>query len=290
MVVQRNVFFAQLPIHKKYDLKGSSVNRSGKISSQNISTTLKDNDMEDFIVVPTNNFQKLVMQADSDAQFLFANSIMDYSLLLGIYQHNRKDSRLCPQTRNPKSNDVMSTLHEIISQCSTSNDGSFGKLRNQDSGAAIDYRNVKRQLVSAFSEEDFEKNKQDISAALEALNFNNVRVVPYWNQAEGGMRAFLSPRVFSADKLKPVVVFLAIIDVLQVWNAKKRLENIGKTRIIGPALGLGFTSNISAVEPYRYKQRFMRMLTERIRKVESTNVLSNCSQYNLENWLADGEN
>ena len=104
------------------------------------------------------------------------------------------------------------------------------------------------------------------------------------------MRAFLSPRVFSADKLKPVVVFLAIIDVLQVWNAKKRLENIVKTRIIGPALGLGFTSNISAVEPYRYKQRFMRMLTERIRKVESTNVLSNCSQYNLENWLADGEN
>ena len=299
VVVQRNIFYTQLPIHRRFDLKGSKVGRGGNrrpsltTSSRTDSfemdifdQTLKDNDMDGYIAVPSSSRTKLILQAEKDADFLCGHKLMDYSLLLGLYRHNPENEDISLKTvRDDEfnqiiSNALMRTLHDII------------HLYLDQKGVRVrpppDYQTVKRQLVAQFGAEEFESNKQDVCAALEELSYNDVRVLPYWNKTRGGMRAYFAPHATEAKRLEPVVVFLAVIDVLQIWNAKKKGERMLKQNLVEPLKGKGAHADISAIEPARYKTRFIRMLTERIRPFESHHATmlseSNCGVLNQ--WFA----
>lgn len=89
MVLMRNVFTGHLRVHKKYDLKGSTVDReaSGK-EKQKKDPTLKDNDFLNDgikIVIGEEARAGLLETLRADVEFLARNEIMDYSLLLGIH-------------------------------------------------------------------------------------------------------------------------------------------------------------------------------------------------------------
>eukprot|EP00040_Diaphanoeca_grandis_P028586 m.165841 g.165841 ORF g.165841 m.165841 type:complete len:1002 (+) comp31400_c0_seq4:183-3188(+) len=62
---------------------------------------------------------------------------------------------------------------------------------------------------------------------------------------------------------KPVtaesVYFFGIIDLLQVWDGKKRMEKLAKTKVLGKD-----QHSISAVHPDEYAIRFLEMLTQRM--------------------------
>uniref|UniRef100_A0A452UR07 1-phosphatidylinositol-5-phosphate 4-kinase n=1 Tax=Ursus maritimus TaxID=29073 RepID=A0A452UR07_URSMA len=93
MVVTRNVFSHRLTVHRKYDLKGSTVAReaSDKEKAKDL-PTFKDNDF-------LNEGQKLHVGEESkknfleklkrDVEFLAQLKIMDYSLLVGIHDVDR---------------------------------------------------------------------------------------------------------------------------------------------------------------------------------------------------------
>ncbi|XP_003222566.1 phosphatidylinositol 5-phosphate 4-kinase type-2 beta [Anolis carolinensis] len=95
MVVTRNVFSHQLTVHRKYDLKGSTVAReaSDKEKAKDL-PTFKDNDF-------LNEGQKLHVGEESkknfleklkrDVEFLAQLKIMDYSLLVGIHDVDRAE-------------------------------------------------------------------------------------------------------------------------------------------------------------------------------------------------------
>uniref|UniRef100_A0A8D2QBY1 Phosphatidylinositol-5-phosphate 4-kinase type 2 beta n=1 Tax=Zonotrichia albicollis TaxID=44394 RepID=A0A8D2QBY1_ZONAL len=95
MVVTRNVFSHRLTVHRKYDLKGSTVSReaSDKEKAKDL-PTFKDNDF-------LNEGQKLHVGEDSkknfleklkrDVEFLAQLKIMDYSLLVGIHDVDRAE-------------------------------------------------------------------------------------------------------------------------------------------------------------------------------------------------------
>jgi len=89
MVLMRNVFTGHLKVHRKYDLKGSTVDReaSGK-EKQKKEPTLKDNDfLNDGIKITIGDEAKakLMETLNADVEFLTKHAIMDYSLLLGIH-------------------------------------------------------------------------------------------------------------------------------------------------------------------------------------------------------------
>jgi len=89
MVVMRNVFTGHLKVHRKYDLKGSTVDReaSGK-EKQKKEPTLKDNDfLNDGVKVAIGEEAKgkLLETLSADVDFLTKHEIMDYSLLLGVH-------------------------------------------------------------------------------------------------------------------------------------------------------------------------------------------------------------
>ncbi|KAJ6660579.1 hypothetical protein lerEdw1_017576 [Lerista edwardsae] len=95
MVVTRNVFSHRLTVHRKYDLKGSTVAReaSDKEKAKDL-PTFKDNDF-------LNEGQKLRVGEESkknfleklkrDVEFLAQLKIMDYSLLVGIHDVDRAE-------------------------------------------------------------------------------------------------------------------------------------------------------------------------------------------------------
>ncbi|CAI9114642.1 OLC1v1015407C1 [Oldenlandia corymbosa var. corymbosa] len=91
-IVMGNLFCSDYRIHRRFDLKGSSHGRStdkpeGEIDE---TTTLKDLDLNYVFRLQENWYQELITQIERDCEFLEAEKIMDYSLLVGM--HFRDDN------------------------------------------------------------------------------------------------------------------------------------------------------------------------------------------------------
>ncbi|TRY67162.1 hypothetical protein TCAL_05498 [Tigriopus californicus] len=89
MVVMRNIFSSHLNIHKKYDLKGSTIDReASQKEREKDNPTFKDNDfINDGVKIHIGDEakQKLMETLAADVEFLAKLHIMDYSLLLGVH-------------------------------------------------------------------------------------------------------------------------------------------------------------------------------------------------------------
>lgn len=89
LLVMRNIFGGKYAIHKKYDLKGSTVQRqaSEKEKTKEL-PTLKDNDFledNDKLMMPADAKEQLMSLLKGDTDFLTKLKLMDYSLLVGIH-------------------------------------------------------------------------------------------------------------------------------------------------------------------------------------------------------------
>ncbi|XP_071522955.1 phosphatidylinositol 5-phosphate 4-kinase type-2 alpha isoform X2 [Panulirus ornatus] len=113
-VVMRNVFSTYLQIHKKYDLKGSTVDREASIKElEKDLPTLKDNDfMKDGtkIYIGEEAKQQLMETLTADVEFLMRLHLMDYSLLLGIHDIARAEME--GNTQNESEDDVIEEEEE----------------------------------------------------------------------------------------------------------------------------------------------------------------------------------
>ena len=95
VVVMDNIFYntEQYKMHERYDLKGSRVGRRSVKKTSKIRReykgTLKDLDLGDKkIHVGADSKAQLLGQLRRDVEFLIQCKIMDYSMLLGIHNHN----------------------------------------------------------------------------------------------------------------------------------------------------------------------------------------------------------
>ncbi|KAL0277097.1 UNVERIFIED_CONTAM: hypothetical protein PYX00_004497 [Menopon gallinae] len=89
LVAMRNVFSNHLTVHRKFDLKGSTVDReaSEKEKEKDL-PTLKDNDfVKEGLKIHIGDVakEKLLETLTADVEFLSKLHLMDYSLLLGIH-------------------------------------------------------------------------------------------------------------------------------------------------------------------------------------------------------------
>ncbi|KAJ0927364.1 putative 1-phosphatidylinositol-4-phosphate 5-kinase [Helianthus annuus] len=85
-VVMGNLFCTDVPINRRFDLKGSSHGRiTDKPESEiDANTTLKDLDLNYIFRLQKDQFQEFYRQVNTDCKFLEQERIMDYSLLVGI--------------------------------------------------------------------------------------------------------------------------------------------------------------------------------------------------------------
>ncbi|XP_013864626.1 phosphatidylinositol 5-phosphate 4-kinase type-2 gamma [Austrofundulus limnaeus] len=95
LLVMRNVFSHRLPVHRKYDLKGSLLSREASYKEKvKELPTYKDadflNNMQK-IYVSDEEKEKMMEKLSRDLEFLVRMRIMDYSLLLGIHDVQRAE-------------------------------------------------------------------------------------------------------------------------------------------------------------------------------------------------------
>lgn len=111
IVVMRNIFSSRLPIHKKYDLKGSNTDREASEEERGKDLPcFKDNDfIRDGVklYLESDNYEKLFKTLDADTAFLVRENLIDYSLCLGIHDCSKFQQEMSEMNspRSTSSND-----------------------------------------------------------------------------------------------------------------------------------------------------------------------------------------
>ncbi|KAF6715121.1 Phosphatidylinositol 5-phosphate 4-kinase type-2 gamma [Oryzias melastigma] len=95
LIVMRNMFSHRLVVHRKYDLKGSLVDREASDKEREKELpTFKDKDFRNNmqkVFVTEEEKEKFMEKLNRDVEFLVKLKIMDYSLLLGIHDVGRAE-------------------------------------------------------------------------------------------------------------------------------------------------------------------------------------------------------
>ncbi|KAG6694423.1 hypothetical protein I3842_09G047700 [Carya illinoinensis] len=215
-IIMGNLTCTEYSIHRRYDLKGSSLGRTTDKSETEIddTTILKDLDLNFIFRLQKSWFQEFCRQIDRDCEFLEQERIMDYSLLVGL--HFREISPagdLIPsQSRTPTIGD------------------------SQDEGAP-----------ARLSRADMDQILLDPSRwASIKLGLNMPARVEKTVRQSGYEYQILGE---PTGEYYEVVMFFGIIDILQDYDISKKIEHAYKSIQYDP-------TSISAVDPRQYSRRF----------------------------------
>ena len=195
--------------------------------------TMQDNDLTTKVRLQQGKTHELIEQLRNDSDFLCSQGIMDYSLLLGVHHVEcaieedldlrtsvvglRSASTLT--ARNASSTSTM--LHSASGPLVANSDASsHAQMSNNDSGSMDSPRRIQSNFAS-------------IGEEIEAV----------------GVRA--------RSVVGPGYYYLGIIDVLQAWTWRKRLERFCKRFFL-----MQDGDGISAIEPEAYKQRFQQKIIQ----------------------------
>ncbi|OWZ09446.1 Phosphatidylinositol-4-phosphate-5-kinase [Phytophthora megakarya] len=239
-VVMANLFSTEKVIHRRYDIKGSWVNRSAKHPSKGKWVTcrhcnakyvfgstdaencrarvgrhepnviLKDNDLTAKVRLDPKVAEELYDQVVKDANFLSRLGIMDYSLLLGIH-------------------------------------------------------NVEYMVNPDLEEEPVIPPKDAVGPRRRTINNSTMngggREGSTAPLRESKPRTHL-PRVATGTRrantvVGPSIYYFGLIDILQTWNMDKKLERFAKTKLLAKD-----ADGLSAIPPASYCERFKRKMGE----------------------------
>ncbi|CAN8269511.1 unnamed protein product [Cochlearia groenlandica] len=254
-VVMGNMFFTDLRIHRRFDLKGSSLGRSSDKVEIDENTILKDLDLSYLYFLEPSWREELLRQLEIDSKFLEDQNIMDYSLLLGV--HHRAPEHLRSQLVRSRSITTTDMLEKNLII-----------LMDETDTIADDTLSYRQGLVLVPGESDNIVTGPHIRGSrlraavagheeVDLLLPGTARL-----QIQQGVnmpaRAELIPG--REDKYKQilheccdVVLYLGMIDILQAYNMTKKIEHAYKS--------LHFDSlSISAVDPTFYSQRFLEFI------------------------------
>ncbi len=267
VVVMDNIFHnrEQLTMHERYDLKGSWVGRrsiKGSRERNAYKGTLKDLDLGDKkIWIGTENKLTLISQLREDANFLASCDIMDYSMLLGIHNHSKFGER--SMTRREEQN-VAGTVGEDFIDVSIKTKPRVPQLppaRHMSSGYGTDAREVEIRPVQTGARNTFkritiEENETTLTTTMQFVG------VPWFREDYGGLRSCspFHPRCSELETAPSTLLegeppvatyYFGIIDILQEYNMRKKLEHQWKTKV-----QCQNKHGLSAVNPREYSQRF----------------------------------
>lgn len=244
-VVMGNMFCTELRIHRRFDLKGSKFGR--KTNSDNIdeNTTLKDLDLSYEFHMDKLLRVALFTQLELDCKFLKSQQIIDYSLLLGI--HFRAPEHLDSLLEVPDElrNHNASQPNEIMIPPK----GLLLVTHEPSSVSTAPGSHVRGNTLRAFSVGD-----KEVDLLLPGTA--RLRVQLGVNMPAQANRKLLQENDSAEVELfevYDVVLYLGIIDILQNYNLRKRIEHTCKS--------LKHDSlSISCVEPECYSSRFLNFL------------------------------
>ncbi|XP_023549999.1 phosphatidylinositol 4-phosphate 5-kinase 6-like isoform X1 [Cucurbita pepo subsp. pepo] len=200
-VIMGNLFCSEHAIHRRFDLKGSSLGRTTDKPESEIdaTTTLKDLDLNYIFRLQNAWFNEFCSQVDKDCDFLEQERIMDYSMLVGL--HFRETSQQESVTPNG---------HQS---------GNCTPVGNGDhDGLGLDSC-IPRMATSRWA-------STSLGINMEAKAEKTIRKSDSENQLIG------EPTGERYD----VILFFGIIDILQDYDISKKLEHAYKSMQYDPTL------------------------------------------------------
>eukprot|EP00850_Spirogloea_muscicola_P023457 SM000358S13182 [mRNA] locus=s358:6526:10380:- [translate_table: standard] len=275
-VVTGHLFAPELPVDRRYDLKGSSQGRSANKFEIDETTTLKDLDLEHAFVLHDSWREPLLSQIEHDCRFLEEQQIMDYSLLLGV--HDMATKQHCqpsPFSINPSAThatalEQFSSADNTTSTLVVGSRQANGELPQSDTTPHGPSFTDKAEGLSQ-REDMFRQQAGSASQARSPLRgtercYGSPQLSGWGlyreTQLGQNMRA-TAVRLDSWSGLpvanlgqadaKEVVLCMGIIDILQRYNVSKKVEHALKS--------LQYNANsISAVDPLLYARRFQHFV------------------------------
>ncbi|XP_044265578.1 phosphatidylinositol 4-phosphate 5-kinase type-1 alpha isoform X13 [Tribolium madens] len=246
LAIMNNLLPSSVVMHQKYDLKGSTYKRkASKAESQKRSPTYKDLDFMEHhpegILMEADTYNALIKTIHRDCRVLESFKIMDYSLLLTI--HNLDQAQREKQEQRSRNN-----LEEVPEE-GTLSDASGAMIHNERErekddrigAAALNRsRSINRQRLVAHS------------TAMESIQAESEPIDEDEDVPPGGIPA----RNAKGERL---LLFIGIIDILQSYRLKKKLEHTWKSMIHDG-------DTVSVHRPSFYAQRFQKFMAEKVFK------------------------
>ncbi|GFP85560.1 phosphatidylinositol 4-phosphate 5-kinase 9 [Phtheirospermum japonicum] len=234
-VVMGNMFCTELRIHRRFDLKGSSLGRSADKVKIDENTILKDLDLNYCFYLEPSWQDALLQQIKIDSKFLETENIMDYSLLLGVHyrapQHLRS---LLPYSRQSMEDEISPQGLVLVPRGSDDNSVVVGPH----------IRGSRLRASSSTGDEEVDLLLPGTARLQIQLGVNmpaRAEHIP----GDDGTEMF--------HEVYDVVLYLGIIDILQEYNMSKKIEHAYKS--------MQFDSlSISAVDPTFYSERFLEFI------------------------------
>ncbi|PIA43607.1 hypothetical protein AQUCO_01900184v1 [Aquilegia coerulea] len=248
-VVMGNMFCTELRIHRRFDLKGSSLGRSADKVEIDENTILKDLDLNYSFYLEPSWREALLKQIEIDSRFLETQHIMDYSLLLGVHYRAPQHLRSVSTYQRSITAERLAVLVEDASEDEISNypQGLVLVPRESDNESVVAGPHIRgsRLRASAVGDEEVDLLLPGTASRLQIQL--GVNMPARAEQIPGEEEAQWFHEVYD------VVLYLGIIDILQDYNMGKKLEHAYKS--------LQFDSlSISAVDPVFYSRRFLEFI------------------------------
>lgn len=238
LLVMKSVFSSKFKIHKKYDLKGSTVDRQASTKEKTKENpTFKDNDFtKDNAKLRIGDEVKkdLLQRVKDDVEFLTSLNIMDYSLLVGIHDADLAEA----------GNDVDDFLGGVDSnedsEPESPREGDSPQESDSPGEAEMLYSDTPPTTPPANCDGHRERNISYGSTDLDM------------REDEDDTEGFQS-----VDENRRECYYLGIIDVLTFYGAGKKAAHAAKT------VKHGAGAEISTIKPENYARRFLELM-ERI--------------------------
>ncbi|XP_050233998.1 phosphatidylinositol 4-phosphate 5-kinase 7-like [Mercurialis annua] len=255
-VVMGNMFCTELKIHRCYDLKGSTQGRFTDADKMEANKALKDLDLTYEFQMDKLLRESLFKQLSEDCHFLESQHIIDYSLLLGLHFRAPEQLKAILQSAGampnipenlPFGDGITSQVEPLISTglLLVTHEPSFV---NTAPGPHIRGNNLRAHSAGA----------KEVDLLLPGTARLRVQLgVNMPAQASRKHQQEVNSMEVELFEIYDVVLYMGIIDILQGYNFKKKIENKFKSLKYDG-------STISAVEPKLYADRFLKLFQQKV--------------------------
>ncbi|XP_065080504.1 uncharacterized protein PIP5K59B isoform X5 [Ochlerotatus camptorhynchus] len=240
LVAMNNLLPSYVKMHLKYDLKGSTYKRkANKAERTKPSPTYKDLDFMEHhpngIFLEADTCNALIKTIQRDCRVLESFKIMDYSLLVGI--HNLDLALKEKQEAAAKAKSEGESDYEDAPEA----DQYMVQEREEQRTTALNRsRSINRQRLVAHS------------TAMESIQAESEPIDEEDDVPPGGIPA-------RSEKGERLLLFIGIIDILQSYRLRKKLEHTWKSIIHDG-------DTVSVHRPSFYAQRFQDFMAKTVFK------------------------
>ncbi|XP_013176530.1 PREDICTED: phosphatidylinositol 4-phosphate 5-kinase type-1 alpha isoform X8 [Papilio xuthus] len=244
LVAMNNLLPSSVKLHQKYDLKGSTYKRkASKTERQKNSPTYKDLDFMEYhpegIFLEADTYNALIKTMQRDCRVLESFKIMDYSLLVGI--HNLDEAQREKTEARKRTESGQSDGEDDVEPKSSGLNRTRSEQGKEDFGMQVKRtQSINRQRLVAHS------------TAMESIQAESEPIDEEEDVPPGGIPA----RNARGERL---LLFLGIIDILQSYRLRKKLEHTWKSMIHDG-------DTVSVHRPSFYAQRFLDFMGKTVFK------------------------